>query len=114
MVSKLRRRLSYVRDYLRDISIDGGNWLLKRVKKTLAGRHPKVSEERLKLAASGLQNAALTLAVAVFVTPHLNTSFVVDGPWLYGTGIVAVLLVMVSQALLDYIPKPKELTEASK
>lgn len=108
MVMHLRRRLSGLRDNMLAFGKRGGLALLRRGVRILQGTHPKVAEERLKLAASGLQNTALTVAVGVFVTPHLNAAFVVTPGWFYGTGILVILLVVASQGLLGYIPQPKE------
>lgn len=108
MVSNLRRRLSRLRDDMLAYGERRGLALLNRGVRILQGTHPKIAEERLKLAASGLQNTALTVAVGVFVTPHLNAAFVVTPPWLYGTGILVIMLIVASQGLLGYIPKPKD------
>lgn len=110
MVMRLRRRLSRLRDYLFTLGQRGGR-LIGRGLALASGLfrpdHPKVTEERLKLGANGCQTAALTLAVAVFVTPQLNAAFVVTPAWIISSGIGVMLLIVAAHALLGYIPNPQ-------
>ena len=65
---------------------------------------PKHIEERLKLAANGLQALALAIIVAVVLAPQLNASL--DAPlWAeIGAGGLAGLVELFAFVLLGYIP----------
>ena len=72
---------------------------------------PKHSEERLKLAASGLQALALTLFAAVLIAPLLNTSLTAPLWAKVATAVVASMAEGLAFRLLGYIPTtttPKE------
>lgn len=80
----------------------------------LPPRSPKHREERLKLAASGLQTLALTLFAAVLIAPLVNTSLAAPFWVKLLTSFIASVAEGVAFILLRYIPVtnvPKEPTD---
>jgi hypothetical protein len=72
---------------------------------------PKHIEERLKLAASGLQALALTLLAGVVLAPELNTSLTAPLWSKILAGLVAGVCEVAAFTLLAYIPTaPKDHT----
>lgn len=65
---------------------------------------PKHREERLKLAANGLQNLALALFAGVLIAPVLNPALVAPLPVRLAAVALAGLAVLVAFILLRYIP----------
>lgn len=65
---------------------------------------PKHREERLKLAANGLQNLALALFASVLIAPVLNPALIAPLPVRLAAVALAGLAVLVAFILLRYIP----------
>ena len=65
---------------------------------------PKHREERLKLAANGLQNLALALFAGVLIAPVLNPALIAPLPVRLAAVALAGLAVLVAFILLRYIP----------
>ncbi len=66
--------------------------------------HPKHIEERLKLAANGLQALSLTLVAGIILGPSLNANLYAPLWAKVLTGIGAGLCELIAFALLRYIP----------
>ena len=71
----------------------------------LSGKH---IEERLKLAASGLQAVAITLLAGVVLAPELNASLSAPLWTKIAAGTVAGLCELAAFKLLAYIPVDKK------
>ena len=78
-----------------------GKGLLRRM---LPAALPKHTEERLKLAAGGLQNLALAVVVGAFLTPLLNPAFNVSLPGKALAGATAGVVELLALYLLGLIP----------
>ena len=65
---------------------------------------PKHTEERLKLAAAGLQNLALAIGVGTLLTPMLNPAFVVSLLGQIAAGLIAGATEVVALYALGFIP----------
>lgn len=99
MVMHMRRRLSGLRDNLFALGKRGRGLIGPYRPLTAKGR-----DELLKLRAQLCQNIVAGLLVAVFITPVINSAFVVPW-WIYTVAAVAVLvLLLTSHALMRYIP----------
>ena len=67
-------------------------------------RHPKHTEERIKLAASGLQLLAIALVGAAFIAPMFNSSLGAPAWITAPAAFVAALLEGAAMIILRYIP----------
>lgn len=98
MVMRLRRRLSRLRDHLFALGKRGRGLIGRYRPLTAKGR-----DELLKLRAQLCQNIIAGLLVAVFITPVINSAFVVPW-WIYAVaGIAVLVLLLTSHALMRYI-----------
>lgn len=73
---------------------------------TLPPFSPKHAEERLRLLATGFQNAALAVLLGVLILPAFNGSPVLSFPVRLGAFVIAGITESLALILLRYIPQP--------
>ena len=73
---------------------------------TLPPFSPKHLEERLRLLATGFQNAALAVLLGVLILPAFNGSPVLSFPVRLGAFVIAGITESLALILLRYIPQP--------
>ena len=75
---------------------------------TLPPYSPNHAEERLRLLATGFQNAALAVLLGVLILPAFNGSPLLSFPVRLGAFVIAGITESLALILLRYIPQPPD------